>query len=148
MARTTDPVLEKLASVDLFEGLSGADLRRIREAGKELRFEAGSDLAVQGREGGRFFLILDGEVEIALAGRTARVMGPGEYLGELSLIDGAPRSASATARTAVQTWSLASFAFRPLLRQYPAMAEKVMLLLCRRLRAAEDALASGASKGR
>lgn len=148
MARTTDPILEKLASVDLFEGLPAADLRRIKDAGKEVRFEAGADLAVQGREGGRFFLILEGEVEIGLGGRRVRVMGPGEYLGEISLIDGAPRSASATARTEVQTWSLASFAFRPLLREHPAMAEKVMLLLCRRLRAAEGEVASAAQKGR
>ena len=148
MARTTDPVLERLASVDLFEGLSGADLRRIKDAGKELRFDAGADLAVQGREAGRFFLILEGEVEIAVGGRARRVMGPGEYLGEISLIDGEPRSASATARTPVRTWSLASFAFRPLLRQYPAMADKVMVLLCRRLRAAEAAMPSGDPSGR
>ena len=139
MARTTDPVLEQLASVDLFEGLPAADLRRIRDAGKEIAFEAGSELAVQGRAGGRFFLILDGEVDVTVGGRTHLTMGPGEYLGEISLIDGEPRSASVTARTPVRTWSLASFAFRPLLRQYPAMAEKVMVLLCRRLRAAEAA---------
>jgi len=139
MARTTDPVLERLASVDLFEGLSGADLRRIRDAGKEIAFDVGSDLAVQGRAGGRFFLILEGEVEVAVGGRARHTMGPGQYLGEISLIDGEPRSASVTARTPVRTWSLASFAFRPLLRQHPALAEKVMVLLCRRLRAAEAA---------
>ena len=138
----TDPVLAMLSKVDLFEALSTADLRRIREAGKELDFPAGEELTVQGKPGGRFFLILDGAVDISVGGRRLRSFGPGEYLGEISLIDGEPRSASAVATTPVSTWSLASWNFRPLLRTYPTVAEKVMLLLCRRLRDAEAALAS------
>jgi CRP-like cAMP-binding protein len=141
MART-DPVLAMLSKVDLFEALSTADLRRIRDAGKELDFPAGEELTVQGKPGGRFFLILDGEVDISVGGRRLRTFGPGEYLGEISLIDGEPRSASAVAMSPVSTWSLASWNFRPLLRTYPSVAEKVMLLLCRRLRDAEAALAS------
>jgi CRP-like cAMP-binding protein len=141
MART-DPVLAMLSKVDLFEALSTADLRRIRDAGKELDFPPGEELTVQGKPGGRFFLILDGEVDISVGGRRLRTFGPGEYLGEISLIDGEPRSASAVAMTPVSTWSLASWNFRPLLRTYPSVAEKVMLLLCRRLRDAEAALAS------
>ena len=141
MART-DPVLAMLSKVDLFEALSTADLRRIRDAGKELDFPAGEELTVQGKPGGRFFLILDGEVDISVGGRRLRTFGPGEYLGEISLIDGEPRSASAVAMSPVSTWSLASWNFRPLLRTFPSVAEKVMLLLCRRLRDAEAALAS------
>ena len=141
MART-DPVLAMLSKVDLFEALNTGDLRRIRDAGKQLDFPAGEELTVQGKPGGRFFLILDGEVDISVGGRRLRTFGPGEYLGEISLIDGEPRSASAVATTPVSTWSLASWNFRPLLRTYPSVAEKVMLLLCRRLRDAEAALAS------
>lgn len=138
----SDPVLAMLSKVDLFEALSTADLRRIRDAGKEVRFPAGEELTVQGKEGGRFFLILEGEVDISIGGRRLRAFGPGEYLGEISLIDGEPRSASAVATTPVVTWSLASWNFRPLLRTYPSVAEKVMLLLCRRLRDAEAALSA------
>ena len=138
----TDPVLAMLSKVDLFEALSLADLRRIRDAGKELDFPAGEELTVQGKPGGRFFLILEGSVDISVGGRRLRSFGPGEYLGEISLIDGEPRSASAVATTPVSTWSLASWNFRPLLRTYPTVADKVMLLLCRRLRDAEAALAS------
>jgi CRP/FNR family cyclic AMP-dependent transcriptional regulator len=138
----TDPVLAMLSKVDLFEALSTADLRRVRVAGKELQFPAGEELTVQGKPGGRFFLILDGEVEISVGGRRLRTFGPGDYLGEISVIDGEPRSASAVATTPVSTWSLASWNFRPLLRTYPSVAEKIMLLLCKRLRDAEAALAS------
>ena len=138
MART-DPVLEMLAEVDLFEGISRADLRRIYTAGKEVDFAAGEDLIVEGRQAGRFFLILDGQVDVSIRGRTLRSFGPGEYLGEISLIDGQPRSATAVAVSPVRTWSLSSWNFKPLLRTYPTVAEKIMLLLCRRLRNAEAA---------
>ncbi len=142
MARTTDPVLTLLSGVDLFEGLSAKELGNIREAGKEMSFAAGDELTVQGRQGGRFFLILDGEVAISVGGRPGSTLAAGQYLGEISLIDGEPRSASAVAVTPVRTWTLASFAFRPLLREHPSIADKVMLLLCRRLRAAEAALST------
>jgi CRP-like cAMP-binding protein len=136
----TDPVLELLSTVDLFEGLSTADLRRIQQAGKEMDFAPGAELTVQGKQGGRFFLILEGQVQIAVAGRKGSTFGPGSYLGEISVIDGEPRTASAVAMTPVRTWSLASWNFRPLLRGYPSVAEKVMLLLCRRIRSAEAAV--------
>jgi CRP-like cAMP-binding protein len=129
-----------LARVDLFEGLSPTQLRQVREAGKEVAFAAGDELTEQGREGGRFYLILDGIVDIFIDGRAVPPMGPGQYLGEISVIDGLPRGASAVARTPVHTWSLASFSFRPILRGHPTVAEKIMVMLCQRLRAAEAQL--------
>jgi CRP-like cAMP-binding protein len=140
MARTTDPVLTALGGVDLFEGLSAKDLRQIRDAGKEVDFREGEELAVQGSQGGRFFVILDGEVSISIRGQARPSLHPGDYLGEISLIDGEPRLAHAVAATPVHTWTLASFSFRPILRAYPSISQKVMVLLCRRLRAAEAAL--------
>jgi CRP/FNR family transcriptional regulator, cyclic AMP receptor protein len=137
MAKTDDPLTTMLARVDLFEGLSSTELRQVREAGKEISFAPGDELTAQGRQGGRFFLVLDGEVDIFVNGRAAPPMGPGQYLGEISVIDGLPRAASAVARTQVRTWSLASFSFRPILREHPTVAEKIMVLLCQRLRAAE-----------
>ena len=137
MARTTDAVEQLLAGVDLFAGLSASELRRIREAGKELEFGPGDELTVEGRQGGRFFLILDGEADVSVGDQHRRTLGRGDYLGEIAVIDGEPRSASVVATTPVRTWSLASFAFRPILREHPSVAEQVMLLLCRRLRAAE-----------
>jgi len=136
----TDPVLILLSEVDLFEGLPTTVLRRIRDSGKELDFSPGAELTVQGKQGGRFFLILQGRVEVSVSGRVLGSLGPGEYLGEISLIDGQPRAASAVATAPVRTWSLASWNFRPLVRIYPSVAEKLLLLLCRRLRNANAAL--------
>ena len=136
----TNPLLESLSTVDLFSGLTRADLRRIAEAGKEISFAAGQELSVQGREGGRFFLIIEGEVDVSVHGRVTGRHGAGAYLGEISLIDGQPRSASAVAVTPVRAWTLASWNFRPLLRSYPTVAEKILVLLCQRLRNAEAAI--------
>ncbi|GAC1318737.1 MAG: hypothetical protein NVSMB12_17680 [Acidimicrobiales bacterium] len=145
MARTTDPVLELLATVDLFEGLPAKVLHEIREAGKELTFPAGEEVAAQGRQGGRMFVILEGEVEVMVGGQVRPLLRAGDYFGEISLIDGEPRSASVRTLTPIRTWTLASFNFRPLLRAHPSVSEKVMLLLCRRLRAAETALEAARS---
>jgi CRP-like cAMP-binding protein len=138
MARTTDQVAAMLAKADLFSGLTAKDLGIIREQGKEMSFDEGDEITVEGRQAGRFFLILEGEVSISVHGRARPGLRAGDCFGEISLIDGGPRSATATATTPVRAWSLASFNFRPILRSHPTIAENVMLLLCRRLRASED----------
>lgn len=132
-----------LAKVDLFGDLAAKDLRIIREQGKEMIFDEGDEITVQGRQAGRFFLILEGEVSMSVHGRARPPLHAGDYFGEISLIDGGPRSATATATTRVRAWTLASFNFRPILRSYPTIAENVMVLLCRRLRAYEDAADTG-----
>lgn len=137
MANDADALLTMLEQVDLFTGLGKRELRGVCDAGKIIDFAAGEELTEEGKQGGRFFLILEGTVTVLSHGRVRNLLGPGNYLGEISLIDGQPRSASVVADGAVRTWSLASFAFRPLLREHPEMAEQIMLLLCRRLRAAE-----------
>jgi CRP/FNR family transcriptional regulator, cyclic AMP receptor protein len=142
MARATDPALAMLAAVDLFAGLSAKDIRLIHEQGKEMTFREGEEITAQGRSGGRFFLILEGDVAISIHGAPRGTLGPGDYLGEISLIDGEPRAATAVATTPVRAWSLASFHFRPILRSYPSIAEKLLILLCRRLRDTEAARAA------
>lgn len=136
----SDPVVDALARVDLFEGLSRADLKRIAATGKEIRFEAGEELTTQGQRPGRFFLLLDGEASVVVDGKELGRVGPGEYVGEIGLIDGHPRAATVVATAPVRTLSLTSWNFRPLLKEHPSMAMQVMVLLCRRLRAAEAQL--------
>jgi CRP/FNR family cyclic AMP-dependent transcriptional regulator len=138
MPRTTRPELALVADVELFRGLSRRDLTRILDAAKEMDFHEGAEMAVQGEPGGRFFLILEGEARVVVNGRTRRRLGRGDYFGELSLIDGGPRSASVVADTPVRTLSIAAWNFRPLLKEHPTIASAVLLEMCRRLRDAQQ----------
>ena len=69
--------------------------------------------------------------------RAARTLGAGEYFGEISLIDGGPRSATVRTTSEVDALSLPSWAFRPLLDEEPELARSLLLVLCGRLRGAE-----------
>jgi CRP-like cAMP-binding protein len=135
----TDDVLAALQATELFRDLPAKRVRMIREAGRELHYPAGSELVVEGEEAGRFFLVLDGTVEVTVRGTKRASLGPGGAVGELALIDGGTRSATVTASTDVHTFSLASWNFRPFLSE-PDVLQAVVAVLCRRLREAEAAL--------
>ena len=132
--------LDLLAGVDLFQGLSKKELRAIADMAKEMHFSPGQRVVTEGEEGGRFHLILDGKAKVTLGGRTRNVLGPGDYFGEISLIDGGPRSATVTAETPLRTMALAEWNFRPLLKEVPTIAPKVLVEMCRRLRSNEKQL--------
>src|SRR5438270_13194470 len=100
---------------------------------------SGRALATAGEQGGRFYLILEGNAQVTIAGEQWAELGPGEYFGEISLIDGEPRSASVTAASDLRVLSLASFTFAPLLVEHPTITRKILLEMCARLRRAEEA---------
>jgi CRP-like cAMP-binding protein len=129
-----------LAGVDLFEELSKRELKKVAEAGKEIDFRDGATVTKQGDKDARFYLVLEGEARAIVNGRKRGTIGPGGYFGEISLIDGEPRSATIVAETPLRTFSLASFNFRALLRESPTMAEKLLVVMCRRLRSVEKSL--------
>ena len=72
-------------------------------------------------------------------GRVVRQLHPGDYFGEISLIDGGPRSATVQADVPMRTLSIASWEFKPLLEEHPAIARHMLVELCRKLRGAEAA---------
>ena len=129
--------VELLAGVDLFKGLSKKELRAIADMAKEMHFSPGQRVVTEGEEGGRFHMILDGKAKVTVAGRTRNVLGPGAYFGEVSLIDGGPRSATVAAETPLRTLALAAWNFRPLMKELPGIAPKILVEMCRRLRSNE-----------
>ena len=131
--------LEVLKSVPLFEGLSTADLRKIRGVGKEVAHAEGSEILIQGKEGVGFHLILEGEARVVVGKRTAARIGPGSYFGELSLVDGGPRTATVVAETDVRTLSIPRWSFMPLLDTHPSITKKMLVEACKRLRSATSA---------
>lgn len=137
---TKQQAMDLLGGVELFKGLSKADLRRIYAECKEMAFEPGTEVIAQDRAGGRLFIVVEGEAVVSVNGRRRNTFGPGDYFGEMAVIDGEPRSATVTAKTPLRTLTLASFHFRPLIRQHPAIAEGLLKTLSRRLREANRAL--------
>lgn len=131
-----DPIT-MLSKVPLFEDLSKKDLRAIEDAAREVDFAAGRTIVEQGTSGVAFHLILSGKAAVKVDGRTKARLGPGDYFGEISLIDRGPRSASVIADGPVKTLSLASWNFMQILDSTPTIGRKLLVGLCRRIREIE-----------
>jgi CRP-like cAMP-binding protein len=109
MAMTTDEKADILARVALFDGLARTSLRPLAEAGSEAEFGDGDALVIQGQVGTGLFIVVSGAVRISQGGADLTQLGPGDYLGELSVIDREPRSASAFAVGPTTCLALASW---------------------------------------
>jgi CRP-like cAMP-binding protein len=131
---------DMLASVPLFEGLSNKELVQIHRMGKEVDFAAGKVVVKEGGSAVGFHLILKGKARVTIRGRNRTTLGPGNFFGELSLIDRGPRTATVTAETPLRTLSLVSWEFIPLLERQPSIARKILVEMCRRLREVDDSL--------
>ena len=131
--------LEKMIGlrlVPIFEDLEPEDLAQLARAGTEVWFSEGECLCCAGEPGGEVFVLLDGEVTVS-HGRTVTVEGPGTCIGELAVLDPAPREATVVASTiAVRTLRLTGGSFRQALGVSPVVSEGVIRILARRLREA------------
>ncbi len=139
MSRAEEAV-EHLGRVDLFEGVPENVLLRMALLGQTIDCNAGDVLVREHDVGDSLFLIFEGEAAVTLAGHERARLGPGDYFGEISLLDAGPRSATVTAATALRAFTLASFSFRPLLAEHFEVADRVIYQLCQRLRSAEQEL--------
>jgi CRP-like cAMP-binding protein len=148
---STDEIIEHLGRTDLFAGLSPKVLKQIERDGEEQRFEPGALVTVEGaqvggmapfsRTGVFFHLVLDGTGEVRQQGQPIGTVRSGSYFGELSLIDGEPRSADVVAGDdGLTTFALTKWTFEALLEQHPEVAVPMLRVVASRLRAAEAKL--------
>jgi len=126
--------LERLAAVRLFEGFSKTDLRHLLDVAKVVHHDAGHEIISEGARAASFQLIIDGEARVVRGGRTAARLGPGDFFGEMALIDGRRRTADVIAETAMTTLGIANWEFKALLRQRPSMALPLLQHLTGRVR--------------
>jgi CRP/FNR family cyclic AMP-dependent transcriptional regulator len=129
--------IERIRSVPLFCEFGEKELQRVSAIAKEVEFPAGKVIAKQGESGVGFHMITEGEVAVSVDGKEHASLGAGAYFGEMSLLDGGPRSATVTATSDLKTVSLTSWDFNALLDQYPELARGLLVELCRRLRTVE-----------
>jgi CRP-like cAMP-binding protein len=128
--------LQLLRQVSLFRGLSEAELARIDRLVDDVELEAGHVLTREGRSGSEAFVIVSGTAAVTIGGAEMAMLGPGEVVGEMSLIDNAPRTATVTARTPMVVLVLDPRGFSGLLGEEGANRQ-VLRSVVRRLRALE-----------
>jgi CRP/FNR family transcriptional regulator len=129
--------LERLGSVRLFDGLNKADLNQILAISRVVYHDEGHTIIHEGDTGAGFQLILEGEARVVRGGRTAVRLGPGEFFGEMALIDEGPRTATVIAATPMTTLGIAAWDFRALVKSRPNMAWRLLVHLTSRLREAQ-----------
>lgn len=131
--------VDLLKKVPLFDGLSRRQLEQIATLADEVDVPAGKRLAQSGESGHELFIILEGRAMVKTPhGRTVR-MGPGDFFGEMSLLDGGPRSADVDAEGAMRLFVIGHREFWSLLSTAPPIARKIMTVLSARLREANAA---------
>src|SRR2546425_11632924 len=127
-----------LAQVPLFSGLSRRHLRRIADLAEEVRYRNGRTIVETGLPGNAFFVIAEGRAKVYRAkfpsGRPIAVLGPGDFFGEMALLDGGPRSATVVADGELTTIRLTRSGFRKVLTHEPSIAFGVMQELAARAR--------------
>jgi CRP-like cAMP-binding protein len=127
-----------LKRVPLFQGLSDKDLDSIARSFTERPFQAGRELTSEGSGGVGFFVIESGEATVTIDGVERRTLGPGDYFGELALIDGGSRTATITAATDGKAYGLTAWDFKPLVEQNSAIAWPLLQALTARIREIEQ----------
>jgi CRP-like cAMP-binding protein len=125
---------EALSRIPLFAHLSQRQLRKISKSVGEHRYEPGTTIVRQGGRTATLFVVLEGEVKIVRDGRTISRRRPGEFFGEISLIDGRPRAASVVAETPIRCLVLEQAALKTLAMTDPRVAWALLESLASRLR--------------
>ena len=137
---SADPaIVAALRTTDLFSSLSKRALDRVASQATMVRHDPGKEITEEGGGGIGFHLITDGTASVTVHGVRRADLGPGEYFGEISLIDGKPRSATVTAETPLTTVSLVSWVFTPILDEEPEVSKSILKVMCERLRTNEQA---------
>ncbi len=126
--------LESLGRVDLFSACSRKELEKVAKAGDEITMTAGTLIVDQGQTGREAFVILDGDVLVKRNNRKIATLGPGDVVGELSLLDHGPRTATAICETDCTLLVIDQRRFLGVLDTVPAIGHKLMARLAGRIR--------------
>jgi CRP-like cAMP-binding protein len=125
--------IELLKRVPLFARCSQRELTEIASVADELNLPAGSELTREGRPGKEFFLLVEGRAEVRRQGRRLKVLGAGDFLGEIALVAEIPRTATVTTVTPAHLLLMTARDFRTLLRDIPTLQRKVLYAVATRL---------------
>jgi CRP/FNR family transcriptional regulator, cyclic AMP receptor protein len=133
---------ELLAQVPLFSHLSRRHLKRLADSTTEQRFMEGATIVREGDEGDSFFVIVEGQATVRNArGKSVNQLVPGDFFGEISLLDGGARTASVEADTPLRVLVLKRNAFRKIVTEDSTVATKLLEYAATMLRRLERPVA-------
>ena len=135
--RERDHMIDTLASIRLFAACSREELAELAGLFSEIEHSAGSVIVHEGEPGAEFYVIVSGTASTTIDGRTVGTMAGGDFFGEMSLLEHAPRSATVTAETDVELLVANARSFGELVERAPSVDMKMMRLMAGRLRAVE-----------
>lgn len=138
----TDPTVTALRAVSLFSGLDDRTLSRIAQQTKPYRFLTGESVIDEDASGrfGRLYTVVSGTAEARVRDEAVATFGPGDYFGEMSVLDGSPRSAAVVATSDLETLGLSAWNMRTIIREEPDIAMHIIDTLVSRIRAQNEAM--------
>ena len=133
-----DPRIEHLRRVSLFSDCTDDELRRIAQVSRTVEIPAGTIVTEIGTPGDSFFFIIDGRVSVQTPAGVGDPLRPGDFFGEMSLLDGEPRSATVTATTDLRLLVVDRTQFWRLLNENSDLVRRILMVLSRRVRRLEQ----------
>src|SRR2546423_8918152 len=118
--------VDLLRRVPIFSDLDRKELDRIATSMKERTFSAGDTVTSEGQSGVGFFVIESGEAKVSVGGEDRRRLGPGDYFGEVALLNESARTATITAESDLKCYGLTSWDFPPLVVTHGSIALKLL----------------------
>jgi CRP-like cAMP-binding protein len=134
-----DTKVDALKQCPLFAELSRDELQELAKTTEDLEVDEGKVLCREGEPAQEFFVIIEGEAEATKGGKSLRTMGPGDFFGEIGLIEDIPRTATVTAASELRFFVLTRQSFWGMLDRMPGVERKILRALAKRLLATEPA---------
>ncbi|NWG02176.1 MAG: cyclic nucleotide-binding domain-containing protein [Syntrophaceae bacterium] len=140
LLRRSSQKIDFLKKVPLFSNFSQRHLKEIAKHADQVQVEKGRVLVQQGKTGWEFIFIVEGKARVEKNGKIIRQLAGGDFLGEISLIDGEPRTATVIAETDMTILVVHKPSFDHLLDAIPGLQRKILVSLCQYLRRAEKTM--------
>ena len=134
MAVKGDQVVAHLSGVPLFRGLSKKEVQLLANLSKEQRYSKGVDIMQVGVPGYGLFIVIEGQASVIRDGRKVATLKPGDFFGEIAMLDAGPRTATVQADVDTLCLTLASWEIKPLLMDHASITYKMLQEVVRRLR--------------
>ena len=125
--------IELLKRVPLFERCSQRELGQIAMLADELDLPSARDLTREGASGFEFIILVEGEADVVRGARVVNELGPGDFVGEIALVSGQPRTATVRTRGPARVLVITASGFRTLMHDVPSIKDKVLAAVTARV---------------